>query len=148
MFIHQLKQLSRDTRFILCACSVLIWWLVLPSVPGCHLVYLATPWGQASILFLAALLLWIRHPVSWFVSIGLSGFIFYLGCISLGYAWAEVAFLPHKPFLAWGEPESWGVLLFRFVWSDLLVCALAACIAAYAGACLAANIIRRRSSLP
>jgi hypothetical protein len=143
-FINSLKRISVDTRFILCLSCVFVWWIVLPSAPGCYLVYMATPWGQASVLFIAALILWVKHPISWLFSIALSVYIFYLASVSVSYDWKEFAFLPRKSFLAWGESEGWGLLLFRFMWRDLLVCAFAALIIIYAGSGLVRSIIRFR----
>jgi hypothetical protein len=142
---RQLTRLLGDTRFILCAAAVATWWLVLPDRVGCSLVYLATPWGQASVLFVAALLLWIGHPVTRLASVGLSALMAHAAGVSISYNWQDFAYLPGKPFLAWGDEESWGYLLLRFSWDSLLVAALATTIAAYAITCLARSHARRPS---
>jgi len=144
--VHRLlTRLLGDTRFILCAATVATWWLVLPDRPGCYLNYLGTPWGQASVLFVAALLLWIGHPVTRLASVGLSALMAYAAGVAISYAWQDFAYLPGKPFLAWGNDESWGFLLLRFTWDWLLVSALATCIATYAITCPARSHARRPS---
>ena len=142
---RQLTRLPGDARFILCAATVATWWLALPDRAGCNLTYLDTPWGQASVLFVAALLLWISHPVARLASVGLSASMAYAACVAISYNWREYAYPPGQPFLAWGGGESWGLLLLSFVWESLLVSALATCIAAYAITCLARSHARRPS---
>jgi hypothetical protein len=132
-FGHSLKRLLRDKRFALSATCIFVWWLVLPSAPGCYLSYLGTPWGQVSVLFLATLLLWIKPPVLHLASIVLSTYAFLLASVSLGYDWEEIAFSPSLPFLGWGEREGWGEVLVQFMWREVLVCALAVHLAIYAG---------------
>lgn len=128
-----MKQLLTDRRFALSAACLFVWWLVLPSAPGCYLIYLATPWGQASLLFPAALALWVKPPVLYPVAVVLSAYVFSLAGESLGYDWEEIAFLPGLPFLNWGEQEGWGMALIRYMWREVLVCVLAVTLAGYAG---------------
>jgi hypothetical protein len=136
---ERVKRLTRDPRFILGACSIVTWWLVLPNGSANYGYPDKTPWGQTSILFIAALLLWINIPVIRLISVTLSILILYLACADIINRWKLAVRL---------EPEMWRELLFWSAWRDVPVCALAAYIAIYSRSDLKRKIIRRRATLP
>jgi hypothetical protein len=146
--IQRLKRLPHDPRFVLCLCSVLVWWLVLPSQPGCYLVYLATPWGQASVIFMAALLLWIRHPLPRLISIALSLFMLYGATVSIGHGWDNFKLMNQNPALWENELKNPRLMLLKLIWPELIVSALATCVAAYALKALIRKTTERPSALP
>lgn len=146
--LQRLKRLPRDPRFVLCVCSVLVWWLVLPSEPGCYLVYLVTPWGQASVIFMAALLLWISHPLPRLGSIGLNVLMLYGATVNIRHGWDSFKLMSRNPALWENELKNPSLMLLNIIWRHLLVSALAACVVAYALNALTRKTTERHSGLP
>ena len=141
---NRLRWLTCDTRFILCASCLLLWWLMLPTGPH-HALYLRSSWGQMSVLFFAALLLWIKNFAARLVSVGLCFIVLYAVALNLNADWETISSLSEPPI-----PPDGGLaaLALCILWRDALVLALAAPIVWHAARPVLRRTRGRRVTLP
>jgi hypothetical protein len=122
-------RLARDPRLILCLASLLLYLAVLRDCGFC--LYLRTPWGVASFLIAASLLMWLGRPGN------------ALGAVVSTLAFCLAAFNVLKEgeyAIADYGPEGWVRAAFMMAWGYLLVMLLAAMVCWYG-----VGSLRRRS---
>jgi hypothetical protein len=116
----QMIRLSRDPRLILCLASLLLYLAVLRDCHFC--LYLRTPWGVASFLIVASLLMWL----------GRLGYVLGVVISSLAFCLAAFNVLKERGYAIddYG-PAGWSRVAFMMSWGYLLGMLLAAVISWY-----------------
>jgi hypothetical protein len=124
-----IMRLARDPRLILCFASLLLYLAVLRDCGFC--LYLRTPWGVASFLIAASLVMWLGRP----------GYILGAVVSTLAFCLAAFNVLKEREYaIADYGPDGWVRAAFMMSWGYLLVLLLAAVVSWYGIASL-----RRRS---
>jgi hypothetical protein len=127
-----------DPRLFFCISAALLFFLVAPSQTGCYLNYWTTPWGRMSILFMAAVLLWVRWDITFLASMILSILAFSITTDYFYLAWDE--FLIVAKFL-FADSGVTGVV--RYVWREVAVASFSLLVFTYGAMLLARKHVRR-----